>query len=176
MPPEVFAFYAFLLLLPAAWLQFEKRRPWSTVFGRLGLVSKPLLPTLGLGLLVFFLLFLAVFLLSLALDATGFLDAARVEELIASFSFLDVLVVVTLAPFAEELFFRGFLQARFGVVLSSAAFALSHAGFASLAVVLSAFLGSLVLGVAYQRTGNVYAGMLGHGLFNAANVYFVSSI
>ncbi|MBI4360531.1 CPBP family intramembrane metalloprotease [Candidatus Micrarchaeota archaeon] len=176
MPLSVFAFYAFLLLLPLAWLQFEKRRPWPILFKRLGLQSKPIPQTLALGALIFFALMAGVLLLSLALGAWGWLDFSPVEKLVAALTFWDVLLVVTLAPVAEELFFRGFLLPRFGLPLSSIAFALGHAGFASVAVVASAFLGALVLGYAYQKTGNLYACMLGHALFNVANVYFVSSI
>lgn len=176
MPLEVFAFYFFLLLLPFVWLQFEKKRPWPSVFKRLGLIGQPFPRTLGFGALVFLALMAAVLVLSLALDVLGFLDSASVEQLIASLSFWDAVLVVTLAPVAEELFFRGFLLPRFGLGLSSAAFAFAHAGFSSVALVAAAFLGALMLGFAYQKTGNLYACMLGHGLFNAANVLLVESI
>lgn len=79
---------------------------------------------------------------------------------------------VVLAPFTEEIIFRGFLfgalRARLGPVLaaviSSAIFAAVHGySFAGLVFV---FLFGLIFAAIYQRSGSLLPGMIAHGLLN----------
>jgi membrane protease YdiL (CAAX protease family) len=84
---------------------------------------------------------------------------------------LNAAVVAVLAPFAEELTFRGIgfrLLARYGsavaLVATAAAFAADHGlveGFPAL------FLFGLAVALVRLRTGSVYPGMLLHATFNA---------
>ena len=84
---------------------------------------------------------------------------------------LNAAVVACVAPFAEELTFRGVgfaLLARFGTVVvlagTAAAFAAGHGlveGFPAL------FVFGLAVALVRLRTGSVYPGMLLHASFNA---------
>jgi uncharacterized protein len=84
---------------------------------------------------------------------------------------LNALVVVLIAPFVEELTFRGVgfaLLSRFGALVAlagtSAAFAAAHglvAGFPAL------FVFGLAVAFLRLRTGSLYPGMLLHASFNA---------
>jgi membrane protease YdiL (CAAX protease family) len=79
---------------------------------------------------------------------------------------------VVFAPFAEEIFFRGFIfQAMTerkgsvrGLVYSSVLFALVHA---NLAAFLPLAAGAAVLAIAYRRTGTLWVPMVAHGVNNA---------
>jgi membrane protease YdiL (CAAX protease family) len=81
-----------------------------------------------------------------------------------------------IAPFFEELLFRGYLQNlwrhRWGtwpaVLLSALVFGLSHLQFAVFAMVAGIFL-SLI----YLRTGSLWPGTLLHGLYNLVVAPFV---
>jgi len=85
-----------------------------------------------------------------------------------------VLAVVVLAPFAEELFFRGFffagLRTRWGLwpsaLLSGAIFGLVHAPTGPTAAIPLAGLG-VGLAWLYNKTGSIYPCMLAHFLNNA---------
>lgn len=86
------------------------------------------------------------------------------------------LSIVLVGPM-EELFFRGIVQgtmreampAKYAIPLASAAFAAVHVfSFRGQAVLLgSLFLTSLVLGYAYERTGNLWVAAGMHGGYNA---------
>jgi membrane protease YdiL (CAAX protease family) len=92
--------------------------------------------------------------------------------------YLDFFAIV-LAPVAEEFIFRGVLYsavkqlgyprlALFGV---SALFALIHM---DAAIALSLFVLALALTWLYEKTDNLLAPIVAHGLFNAANLIFLS--
>jgi uncharacterized protein len=74
------------------------------------------------------------------------------------------------AGIGEEAIFRGALQPRLGIVLTSAAFALLHGGQYGLNFsILGLFLVSLVLGLTRKHV-NTTAAMIAHALFNTLQV------
>ncbi|MBU6422548.1 MAG: CPBP family intramembrane metalloprotease, partial [Chloroflexi bacterium] len=87
---------------------------------------------------------------------------------------VDLLNGSAVAPFSEEIFFRGLifggLARRMPVaaaaVLSSLLFALLH----GISVVAPIFLLGLGLAYVYRRTGSVWASMSTHGLVNLISV------
>ena len=90
---------------------------------------------------------------------------------------LNAVLVATLAPFAEELFFRG-LGVRallpFGglaaIGVTSLAFGLGHGLLVALPVLVVFGAG---LGWVRIRSGSVWPGMLAHGLYNGAILLYV---
>jgi len=87
-------------------------------------------------------------------------------------------VAVIIAPFIEELLFRGimlpFLARRFGllvsVLMTSAVFAVIHFHVPSL---LPLFLLSIAFSFAYARTGSLWVPFGMHALFNGVTVIFL---
>ncbi len=83
---------------------------------------------------------------------------------------LDALAGVVVAPFAEELLFRGVLFAGLrqrmplfpAAALSAAAFVVPH----GLSVVLPLFAAGLILALVYERTHSLFASVTAHGVFN----------
>jgi membrane protease YdiL (CAAX protease family) len=110
-----------------------------------------------------------------------FLDAGKEQGLVprswdpsrAAPFLANAAVVVLVAPFVEELLYRGlgfglmtpFLGAWPSIVATGVAFGLAHGLVAGLPV-LSLF--GMVLAWLRRQTGSVYPGMIVHGLFNAA--------
>ena len=66
----------------------------------------------------------------------------------------------------EELFFRGFLQPRFGILATSIVFSLAHLNYGSVSEVVVVFVLSLALGLAYKLTGNLWTAVAAHFTFN----------
>ena len=112
-----------------------------------------------------------------ALAAVGIEPDTEIEETFQSAGPLIVLAILSLffAPFAEEIFFRGFvfggLRGRWGVawaaVASGALFALAHIGNPGTIYLLPpvAAIGALfALGYAYS--GSILTSLLAHFLFN----------
>ncbi len=95
-------------------------------------------------------------------------DSSRAAPFLA-----NAAVVVIVAPFVEELLFRGlgfgllipFVGPLAAIVITGVAFGLAHGLVLGLPV-LSIF--GITLGWLRRRTGSVYPGMIVHSLFNAA--------
>ena len=83
------------------------------------------------------------------------------------------LLVIGAAMTVEEAFFRGFLQARFGLVLSSLLFTLAHANYGLPFMLIGVLTISLVIGRAYQRTGRLLPCIVAHGIFDSVQLLVV---
>jgi membrane protease YdiL (CAAX protease family) len=83
---------------------------------------------------------------------------------------LDVLAGVVIAPFGEELLFRGLLfkglcqrmPLALAAALSAAAFVVPHGA----SVALPLFAAGVVLALVYERTHNLFANVTAHAVFN----------
>jgi len=81
------------------------------------------------------------------------------------------LVAVTLAPFVEELIFRGFifnalwrrLSFAPAAIISGVVFGVAHGQLAGVAPLAA---GGIVLATVYARTGSLWSSMISHGTFN----------
>ena len=78
------------------------------------------------------------------------------------------------ASLGEELFFRGFIQMKWGLLAGAVAFGIAHWGPKDIRTVSYwSFLHGLLFGLAYQLTGNLAVPMISHGVFDfAAMLYF----
>ena len=82
------------------------------------------------------------------------------------------LLVIVLGPFAEEVFFRGFVMAGLarrwgpavGIVASSLLFSLAHG---SVALIVPIFVAGALLGWLYLRTGSLWGSIMAHMAQNA---------
>ncbi len=88
-------------------------------------------------------------------------------------------LVIVAGPFAEEVFFRGFVlrglthqwKLTAGLVVSAAIFSIAHA---SVAIFIPIFVAGLLLGWLYHRTGSLWGCVWVHGAQNA--VAFIAAI
>ena len=83
------------------------------------------------------------------------------------------LIIVIVAMTVEEAFFRGFLQARFGLVVSSVLFALSHFSYGLPFMIVGVFTISLVIGRAFQRSGDLLPCIIAHGIFDSIQLFVI---
>jgi len=113
-------------------------------------------------------------------DATsGDGEALQVPAVLLWLTALPVwrkLIVVAVAMTVEEAFYRAFLQVRFGWVLSSVLFALSHGGYGLPTLTASVFAVSLAIGWALRRRGNLLPCIVAHGVFDAVQLLIVMPI
>ena len=88
------------------------------------------------------------------------------EDLTGEFqSPLGAVAIGVSAGVGEELLFRGALQPKFGIILTSVCFALLHANYGLSFVTLGVFGMALIFGFMRMRYGTV-AAMITHGLVN----------
>lgn len=139
--------------------------------GLLGFVSNGVLAQVSLR-------FLAVLLGPEAAQAVFEAELQRAAPLVSGGPLFQAAVFVLLAvvtPFAEELFFRGYvyrgLRHHWGVpaaaVLSAFIFSAFHF---YLVQALPIFAAGLLFALLYERTGSLLAPMVAHGVINAAVV------
>ncbi|MBI5227475.1 CPBP family intramembrane metalloprotease [Candidatus Micrarchaeota archaeon] len=69
-------------------------------------------------------------------------------------------------PISEELFFRGVLMKRFGILISTFIFAISHFFYGSLGNIIFAFFVGLVYAYIYKKSGSLLPGILAHATYN----------
>ncbi len=83
------------------------------------------------------------------------------------------LLIIAVAMTVEEAFFRGFLQARLGLVLSSVLFACSHFSYGLPFMIVGVFTISLVIGTTFARTGDLLPCIVAHGIFDGIQLLVV---
>jgi uncharacterized protein len=166
----VVATFEFLLLIPVAIILFLRKVSW-TELGLRGFSQNSL--ALGCGLLV--TVYVVVIINNLIMVALGIVTQADVvSDLLGEIDapILFAFVTAFVAPFTEELFFRGFLfkglREKYGwvnaLMFSSIIFALFHGQIATL---LPTFLLGALFAYMYQRTDSVFPGMILHFAVNA---------
>lgn len=165
------ASYVPLLIFIAIVLPLLARRTLGAILGPFG--GREILA----GLVGAIVMWLAVTIVG-AIQA-GFLGHTPTQTAVKLFEnakpgfWLDVMAVVavTLAPFAEELVFRGFifnalwkrLPFSFSALGSGVLFGLAHGQAAGIAPLAA---GGFVLATVYARSGSLWSSMIAHGTFN----------
>jgi uncharacterized protein len=155
-----------VLFLPVILLRLEGRKPNAKNF----FLSRPRKQDFFDALTLFARSFVALFLLGLALNAFGWMDSHKIISFIREQKLETLLLMVSLAPFAEELLFRGYLQHKIGVIFSSALFAVLHYGYASVAEVAGAFVFSMVIGAFMRKNKRLLPCVLAHAAYNAFSI------
>jgi membrane protease YdiL (CAAX protease family) len=83
------------------------------------------------------------------------------------------LIIVAAAMTVEEAFFRGFLQPRVGLLVSSVLFALSHFTYGLPFMIVGVFTISLVIGRTFERSGDLLPCIVAHGVFDAVQLLVI---
>lgn len=122
---------------------------------------------------LFAAMFVVLLVLANILHLLGLLDTAKVIKLIQEQTPLALFVAVSIAPVGEELFFRGYLQKRVGIIFSSIVFAGLHYGYGSLAEILAAFLISIMLGLELRARNDLNSCILAHAGYNLFSIVLV---
>ncbi len=165
----------FLLILPVALLFFERKKPKDFIKH---LSLQPVYPKILFldCLKLFAKAFVALCLLLTILSFFGLVDTMKVVEVVRRQEPLALLVAVSLGPFAEEVFFRGYLQKRIGVIITSVFFAFLHRGYGSVAEILAAFVVSVIFGHYVRKNKTVLPPFLAHSLYNAMSILVATRI
>jgi membrane protease YdiL (CAAX protease family) len=94
----------------------------------------------------------------------------------ASLPLWKKILIVCSAMTVEEMFFRGWLQKRIGLVASTLLFALAHSGLGQPFLLIGVAIISLIIGFTFYRTKNLIPGVIAHGVFDAVQLFVVIPI
>jgi len=168
----------FYLISTVAVFYFVIFKKSNSVKGFLGIKNPSIM--LQEGLKVFLLIILATTLIDYFFEIFAHIKSADVyanvdKNLLRSMSFIGVFF----APFAEEIFFRGFLQPvfvrkfglNFGIILITLVFSLLHVLYINnISALLGIITVGLILSFAKEKTGSLMPCIIAHFLNNLTAV------
>ena len=111
-----------------------------------------------------------------ALVSGAFAEPLEVPPLVqwlAALPVADKLLVIAAAMTVEEGFFRGFLQPRVGLLVSSVLFAFAHFSYGLPSLAIGVFTISLLIGYTFDRTRSLVPCIVVHGVFDAIQLLVV---
>jgi len=172
---QVFAVQALLAGFLLGWWLLSGRPPLKSF---LGLDTKRPLAEAGagvaLGLIGWTLTLFVGVAAALFLSAIDYDPHRAVPPLVvwlASRPAAQRSLLVLMAMTLEEFHFRAFLQRRLGAVPASIFFLLAHAGYGEPFFFVGLLAITVVLAVAFAKTGNAVASILAHGTFDAIQLF-----
>jgi membrane protease YdiL (CAAX protease family) len=185
--------YALFLLLPL--IYFRKRK--LNAVKELGLEREKAASAWKTTLILFGTMFIVSLALGIALQQANSNDFEKVTEALKEAKNQPALLAfgLTIGVVLEEFFFRGFLikffntnfakagkksknflQANFGIIMSSMLFGAMHALYGSIAEILGAIALGLMLAFFWQKYKNLYANTYAHLLWNAMSLVFAGFV
>lgn len=154
-----------LIFGPVLYLHNKGREPGK----ELGLVAGKLEGFFVKAGAVFFALLFVSFFLGILGMLVGVDDTHKVAESIVEIVMLQPAALVYFAvvrPFAEEVFFRGFLTPKIGVLGQAAVFGALHFAYGSVFEVAGAFVLGAVLGFFFVRYKSIMPNIFAHWAYN----------
>ncbi len=187
--PQLFLVHAILLVSLVVWYVLGFVGPGAaSLVGRasparqFGLRAPSIAAEMGLGLLCGIAAWVVVLTLLIAVGAVVWAlggddalprQAPPIVPWIASLPIALRLAISASAGFAEELFFRGFLQPRVGIAASTVLFAVAHLSYDQPMMLVGITLLSLVFAFIVRWRQNVWAAVTAHAVFDAIQLGFV---
>jgi hypothetical protein len=114
--------------------------------------------------------------ISLITAFIGFNDLGKVGDVILKLKETSPLLLIYLLivrVIAEEVFFRGFLLKRIGLIPSTALFGIAHISYGSFTEIIGALILGAVLAKAFERNGNLLPNIFAHMFYNLIFVAFM---
>ncbi|HVL49787.1 MAG TPA: CPBP family intramembrane glutamic endopeptidase [Candidatus Thermoplasmatota archaeon] len=158
-----------LLAPPLAWIVFVNRRRVDEVPAALDLTTRKLGVSLALGAGTAVAVIVAFALVVTALLAAGVVlpENEQAVAIARALSIPAALAVAVGSSVTEEVFYRGFLLKRVGILAQAALFAVAHVSYGNLVQLVVTFALGVVFALLVRRTGNLMAPIAAHFTFNA---------
>ncbi len=185
--PRLFLLHGMMAAAVLGWflLGFAgARRPpafFHQLAAQLGLVApdvpREVLIGLALGACAWGAVLLALFAAAIAIYAIGGEQAlpkpSAIVPWIAALPVLVRLLVSLSAGFVEEIFFRGFLQPRAGIALSTGCFVLAHLSYGQPFMLLGIAMLSLIYAFLVRWRQTIWPAIAAHALFDGVQLLVI---
>jgi membrane protease YdiL (CAAX protease family) len=181
--PRLFFLHGLLVAALAAWyalghLPRVGGPDWRAAFGLEASARHELAVGAGVGLAIWLGVLLVLLLLAGLVSLLGGREALPQEPpaivlWIGALPLWARASVAISAGVVEEVFFRGFLQPRVGVLASTALFALAHLGYGQPFMLVGVTLLSLLYAELRRRRGSVWAPIAAHAIFDLVQLLVV---
>lgn len=130
-------------------------------------IIRSLLIGAGVIILVMIALNLAVFLVQQVQEVS---ENERAQAIGLGIGIVGALAIAVGSSISEEVFFRGFLQPRIGMLSQAVVFAIAHLSYVDVLEIVVVFVLAFVFGYLYKMTRNLWAPIAGHFVFNLINL------
>ncbi|MBS1263742.1 MAG: hypothetical protein MAG715_00933 [Methanonatronarchaeales archaeon] len=155
-----------LVTVPLAWaLLVNDGKPLSE---SLGLSADRPTVEVAVGVAAAFASLLIVVVVNYLLVTLGGLSGTNplAERIIGLIDLRTALVISALAAVGEEVFFRGFLQTRIGLLPAALLFSIGHSSYGVATQIVGPLLFGVVLGLVYEWRDSLLAPVVSHFFFN----------
>ncbi|MBI2212131.1 MAG: CPBP family intramembrane metalloprotease [Acidobacteria bacterium] len=175
---SLFTMHFILVVFLVCWWLVSGRPALGSFFNvRNEQVGVEALAGVAIGLGGWILTVTVALVIGLAVQAFGNLDEPMhppaAISWMAALPWFKKLAIVFSAMTFEELFFRGWLQKRVGLLPSTLLFVIAHAGFGEPMMFVGITVVSLVIGYVFYRTKSLLPCIIAHGVFDAVQLFIV---
>ena len=173
--------FAGFIVVPLLWYKFVNNLSLKEMFHRLQLKREGLSDALLWGfitVIIAFAITMAIGLLYMYITKIDPSKFSNIPDLQALFTIPSLYLLVTLQPFCEEFFFRGFLFEKItkkggpiiAIISTSLLFGISHLSYTyAYAAIIAVILG-ILFSVVVVKTKNLYSAIFAHTLINVASL------
>ena len=165
-----------MILFPFLWYLIVNGCNFKEIISRLKLQLKGFEMAFLRGILTAICMFAISYaiVIILLMLGTPSEELGNIEDIGIIFSPAAILILVTVQPMTEEIFFRGFLLDKirsFGgdyiaIVTTAVLFGLAHMSYSKPYVVFSTIIMGVLLGYIVVKTRNLYSAIIAHTAFN----------
>ncbi|RLG19679.1 hypothetical protein DRN67_02105 [Candidatus Micrarchaeota archaeon] len=173
---QVFASTAILSVgMTAAtfYIYARRRSGFKATLRKLGITRNKLWSELKYGFLITLAIYAILLVLMPVYNLLGIQDAEGVVNIIRFVPWFIIILAVVVNPITEELFFRGILAPRMGIIGSSIIFALFHLAYGSVVEMINVFWIGLIYAHIYLSRHSLIAPIISHMIINATAIYFM---
>lgn len=169
------------MLFPISFIFWEQklcvtRESLKIALVDLGFFTKGFRNDAKTALKLIFTMFVASVIIGSMLYDAGLNDLSKVDLIIGQFGLYSLLYLTIIRATAEEIFFRGFLVKRVGVIASTVFFAVLHVGYGSVAEVVGALYLGFILAYVFSKNKSIIPNIFAHVLFNIFSVFILPAI
>jgi len=168
--------FILMVLFPVLWYFIVNKSSIKEILSRFMLTLKGVDKAILWGVLVTIIMFAIsyiIIIISLMLKANSE-ELGNIQDIDLYLSPISMLILVSVQPMAEEVFFRGFLFDKvrshggdyLAVALTSVLFGIAHMSYSKPDVVISTIIMGFVLAVIVLKTKNLLTAIIAHTLFN----------
>jgi membrane protease YdiL (CAAX protease family) len=173
--------FAGFILVPLLWYKLVNRITLKEMFARLYLRKEGLHNAILWGfitVIIAFAITMIIGLVYLFMTKTNPSTLSNIPDLQQLFSIPSLYLLVTLQPFCEEFFFRGFLLEKItkvggttiAVVTTSLLFGISHLTYTYAYTAIVAVILGLLFALVVLKTKNLYSAIFAHTVINITSL------
>lgn len=173
--------FAGFILVPVLWYKLVNQISLKEMFARLNLRRQGFEKAILWGfitIVIAFTLTMTIGLLYLFLTKTNPSTLSNIPDLQQLFSIPSLYILVTIQPFCEEFFFRGFLLEKItkignpiiAVVITAVLFGISHLNYTYMYTAIIAIALGVLFAIVILKTKNLYSTIFAHTIINITSL------